>query len=141
MERSSRIRTLNLHELPTWMQRDEHIRHGYRSAQNSILRCLDSLWYLHNETVNIWSYLLGDLFMSGLLVWSFFPDLYRGYQFSATDLGLMRFYLVSILGCLLFSVRDWRSRELQILAILILHKRLPTIASAVAIQNLFLDDV
>ena len=69
----------------TWMPRDE---------------------YIHNETVNIWSHLLGAIFMLALLMWTFFPDLYSGYHFSLADIRLVQFYLVCSAGCLLFSVRD-----------------------------------
>ncbi|KAF6845064.1 hemolysin-iii channel protein [Colletotrichum musicola] len=37
----------------------EHIRSGYRKACNSTWECLASWAYLHNETVNIYSHVLG----------------------------------------------------------------------------------
>ena len=95
---------LNIHELPDWMQNDQYIRQGYRAPQNSIRGCFQSLWYLHNETVNIWSHLLTAMFMTALLAWSFIPTLHRGYCFSVSDLGVLQFYLLCSIGGLIFSV-------------------------------------
>ena len=94
----------NIHELPDWMQNDQYIRRGYRIPQNSIRGCFQSLWYLHNETVNIWSHLLTAMFMTALLGWSFVPTLHQGYSFSASDLGVLQFYLLCSIGGLIFSV-------------------------------------
>ncbi|CDH57983.1 hemolysin-iii channel protein [Lichtheimia corymbifera JMRC:FSU:9682] len=51
--------TLTWSELPKWMQDNIFITSGYRSPNNSYRRCFQSLFYLHNESVNIWSHLLG----------------------------------------------------------------------------------
>ena len=40
---------------------NEHIRTGYRINFNTMKRILRSLFMIHNETVNIWSHLLGVL--------------------------------------------------------------------------------
>ena len=40
---------------------------GYRNRLN-FLDCLRSLFLLHNETINIWSHLLGFAFFAGLFV-------------------------------------------------------------------------
>lgn len=52
----------NISDLPDWMQNDQYIRQGYRAPQNSIRGCFQSLWYLHNETVNVGSHLLSAMF-------------------------------------------------------------------------------
>lgn len=94
----------NIQELPDWMQDDQYIRRGYRTPQNSIRGCFQSLWYLHNETVNIWSHMLTAMFMTALLAWSFLPILHRGYSCSASDLRVLQFYLICTIEGLLFSV-------------------------------------
>lgn len=101
------MRLIGVNEIPLWMRQDIYIRHGYRAPQASIRACYDSLWYLHNETVNIWSHLLMGLFMMGLLVWSSVPALHSGYVFSPYDVGVLQFYLVCNIGCLFFSVRGY----------------------------------
>jgi adiponectin receptor len=49
-------------ELPDWQQDNQHIHSGYRSASNSYRRSIASLGYIHNESVNIYSHLVGAIF-------------------------------------------------------------------------------
>ncbi|GAB1318716.1 PHO36-regulatory role in lipid and phosphate metabolism [Madurella fahalii] len=46
-------------ELPHWRRDNAFILSGYRQTSNSFRASLASLWYLHNESVNIWTHLLG----------------------------------------------------------------------------------
>ncbi|KAK1962084.1 hemolysin III family channel protein [Colletotrichum sublineola] len=46
-------------DLPAWRRDNAFILTGYRPDSNSYLGSLRSLGYLHNESVNIWSHLLG----------------------------------------------------------------------------------
>ncbi|KAL2021342.1 hypothetical protein VTK56DRAFT_7313 [Thermocarpiscus australiensis] len=46
-------------ELPAWRRDNAYIRSGYRRTSHSVRASLASLGYLHNESVNIWSHLLG----------------------------------------------------------------------------------
>ncbi|RCK55903.1 ADIPOR-like receptor IZH1 [Candida viswanathii] len=46
------------HELDEWQQDNHFIRSGYVKETNSYRECLNSLTYLHNESVNIYSHLL-----------------------------------------------------------------------------------
>jgi adiponectin receptor len=48
---------LPLDEMPKWFRRDNNpwILHGYRPISDSIRASFRSWWYLHNETVNIYS--------------------------------------------------------------------------------------
>lgn len=48
-------------ELSPWQRDNHYIRSGYRAQSNSYLRSWKSLGYVHNETVNIYSHLLGAL--------------------------------------------------------------------------------
>lgn len=47
------------HELAPWQQDNAYITSGYRPASNSYLKSWLSLLYIHNETVNIYTHLLG----------------------------------------------------------------------------------
>jgi adiponectin receptor len=53
-------RLLWFYELPEWFQlgNNEWVRYGYRPMSNSIRASFRSWWYLHNETVNIYSHLI-----------------------------------------------------------------------------------
>jgi adiponectin receptor len=46
-------------DLPSWQQDNHYIHSGYRPASNSFSRSFSSLSYIHNETVNIYTHLLG----------------------------------------------------------------------------------
>ncbi|KAM5354491.1 hypothetical protein ACJ41O_001138 [Fusarium nematophilum] len=46
-------------DLPAWRRDNAFIRSGYRQSHGSYAHSLRSLFYLHNESVNIWSHLLG----------------------------------------------------------------------------------
>ncbi|KAH6646394.1 hemolysin-III channel protein Izh2 [Truncatella angustata] len=48
-------------DLPAWRRDNHYIISGYRASSNSYLGSLKSLFWLHNESVNIWTHLLGAL--------------------------------------------------------------------------------
>lgn len=48
-------------DIPSWQQDNHYILSGYRPASNSFQKSFGSLGYLHNESVNIYSHLLGGL--------------------------------------------------------------------------------
>ncbi|ORY96858.1 hemolysin-III related-domain-containing protein [Syncephalastrum racemosum] len=69
-------RLLQFHELPKEWQENEYILSGYRFCQSS-RGCLKTVFQLHNETLNIWSHLLGFIFFACLSVYGFhrhFPE-------------------------------------------------------------------
>lgn len=45
-------------EIPEWQKDNEHIHTGYVRETSSVMECIRSLFYLHNETVNIYSHLI-----------------------------------------------------------------------------------
>lgn len=54
-------RLLHWDDLPPWQRDNHHIHTGYRPASFSFLVSFQSLAYLHNETVNIYSHLLPSM--------------------------------------------------------------------------------
>jgi len=46
-------------ELSPWQQDNHYIQSGYRAQSNSFVKSWKSLGYLHNETVNIYTHLIG----------------------------------------------------------------------------------
>lgn len=52
---------LTFQELPVWYQDNPCIRTGYRPIFHSTWKCLQSLLYLHNETLNIYTHLIPAL--------------------------------------------------------------------------------
>lgn len=51
---------LSFNDMPEWFQHDNNqwILHGYRPISGSVRASFHSWWYLHNETVNIYSHLI-----------------------------------------------------------------------------------
>jgi len=61
---------LKYDECPEYLKSNPYIRTGYRSAQ-SLPQCLRSVFSFHNETLNIWTHLLGFVFFLSILLWDF----------------------------------------------------------------------
>lgn len=53
--------TLLWDEIPQWLQDNHYIRSGYRPLSGSYWISFLSIGYLHNESVNIWTHLLGAI--------------------------------------------------------------------------------
>ena len=58
---AARDRFLSFDELPSWYQDNPFIRSGYRPVFYSTWKCIQSLLYLHNETLNIYTHLIPAL--------------------------------------------------------------------------------
>lgn len=46
------------HEVPSWCSQNPFLLTGFRHPADSLPRCLESLGYVHNESVNIYSHLV-----------------------------------------------------------------------------------
>jgi len=62
---------LTYDELPEWYRDNEYIRRGYRPESRSMRACFASWFYLHNETVNIFSHLIPSLVFLSAEGWIF----------------------------------------------------------------------
>lgn len=60
------------HELDEWRRDNAFIVSGYRRTSNSYRGCFSSLFYLHNESVNIWTHLLGSVLFTTLGATAFY---------------------------------------------------------------------
>lgn len=58
-------------DLPHWRRDNSYIRSGYRHIKPSYTHSLFSLTHLHNESVNIWSHLLGAIVAIGAAAYSY----------------------------------------------------------------------
>ena len=58
-QKTKRALTVLWNDLPQWMRDNHYIHSGYRPASNSYQKSASSILHLHNESVNIWSHLLG----------------------------------------------------------------------------------
>ncbi|KAK0621755.1 hemolysin-III related-domain-containing protein [Bombardia bombarda] len=87
-------------DLPAWRRDNAYIHSGYRATSNSYYRSFLSLGYLHNETVNIWSHLLGAIgfTITGLLSHSLIAPRYEAA--SPADMLAMACFFAGAFLCL-----------------------------------------
>jgi hypothetical protein len=92
--------TLLWHEIPLWLQDNHYIIRGYRPATNSYIKSFQSLGYLHNETVNIYTHLIGAAlaFIGSGIIYSTLSSRYA----SATKEDVLVFgcYFLGAIACL-----------------------------------------
>lgn len=71
----------------------------------SVERCWESLWYLHNETVNIWSHIAGALLFFALPIWIFNAEIPPRYAVATTaDKIACSLYFIGVALCFSLSV-------------------------------------
>lgn len=58
-DKAARSATVLWHEIEGWQQDNQYITSGYRPSSNSYAKSAASLGYLHNESVNIYTHLVG----------------------------------------------------------------------------------
>ncbi|KAK0712672.1 hemolysin-III related-domain-containing protein [Lasiosphaeria miniovina] len=94
-------------DLPTWQQEGSgHIETGYRPASESLLDCLNSWRYLHNETVNIFSHAVGALVFLALPIYIFSASSTtppRDAVATPADKIVCSIYFVGVAVCFAFS--------------------------------------
>lgn len=102
-DRASRLRPpagrylQNFSDLPQWQQDNQFIRTHYRPACYNIKSCLQSLFYLHNESVNIHSHLLGAFlfFFISLSMYTF-----ERYSVKTADIMAFSCFFAGVITCL-----------------------------------------
>lgn len=60
----------HIKKAPNFIVDNEYIQRGYRINFNSKKRICKSLFMLHNESVNVWSHLIGVGCFIGLLIYT-----------------------------------------------------------------------
>lgn len=81
-------RLLRFEELPPLWQENKYVLTGYRFCTSSS-QCLRTIFMLHNETMNIWSHLIGFVFFAGLGVYTFNVSSISQYN-QQNDLSICR---------------------------------------------------
>lgn len=104
----SNTRHLNFYELPFQWRENRYIIYGYRFAKSHTL-ALTSLFSWHNETVNIWTHLLGSAYLAYLGIYHYpNTDTYNIYGATFNDHAIFYLFIASAIICLMFSV-IWHS--------------------------------
>ncbi|EGU72168.1 hypothetical protein FOXB_17323, partial [Fusarium oxysporum f. sp. conglutinans Fo5176] len=56
-------RTVALHDIPGWRRENKYILAGYRHMEADYLQVIKSLSFLHNETCNVYTHLIGAVLL------------------------------------------------------------------------------
>ena len=87
-------------QLPSWQQDNHYIRSGYRLPSGSYLGSFQSLGYLHNETVNVYSHLIGAI-VAILAAVLLFSALGKRYPLAdMDDILVLSCYFLGAVACL-----------------------------------------
>lgn len=70
MKKKAKI--VGVHLVPEWLQDNKYLIRGYRVDHHRKRDLFKSLFSVHNETVNIWTHLLGSLTFIGISVYILF---------------------------------------------------------------------
>lgn len=92
------------HEIDEWQQDNHFIRSGYVKETSSFRECFNSLFYLHNESINIHTHLLPSLFVLLLIIYyvNYELPIYDNYLGVWEKLNFIQFGL-AVTVCLLIS--------------------------------------
>ncbi|KAL8292051.1 hypothetical protein RQP46_001517 [Phenoliferia psychrophenolica] len=87
-------RTLHLHQVSEWRRDNPAILTGWRRESETWKEVFDSLWFWHNETVNVWSHIIGagGAFLVILTGWHLLssqtpPPAFHPLEFFASHFG------------------------------------------------------
>ncbi|KAK8022967.1 hemolysin-III family protein [Apiospora marii] len=110
---------LYFHQIPPWQQDNEYILSGYRPTSGSTWLSLASLSYLHNQTINAYSHLVGALIFVSLPYY-FYEYVYKHEPHAEViDLIVVSTYCIGVAVCFAFSTTfhvNWNnSKELTAL--------------------------
>lgn len=97
-------RTVTRRKIPKWRRENEFILDGYRRTKADLWEILASLTYLHNETVNVYTHLVGALLLplaaTNVMRMLSQPQL---INVSETDYTMFRIFFCSAEFCLICS--------------------------------------
>ncbi|KAJ8658525.1 hypothetical protein O0I10_005878, partial [Lichtheimia ornata] len=83
-------------KIPIWMQHNMYIRTGYRPPLGEHSRCVASLFYMHNETVNFWTHFVALVIFVGIAI----KVMLKSYQDWGHGMSIMPFFCtMAFLGC------------------------------------------
>ncbi|KAJ5759046.1 hemolysin-III channel protein Izh2 [Penicillium odoratum] len=91
---------LSYNDIPAWYSDNPYILTGYRPISNSTQSCLSSLFYLHNESVNIYTHLVPSISLL-LAEWTLYQYIQIWYPHAAIqDQAIFAFFLLTATICL-----------------------------------------
>ncbi|KAG5419983.1 IZH3 [Candida metapsilosis] len=101
LKNAAKNKYVHYYELPLMWRENKYIIQGYRfSLKHSEM--WKSIFAWHNETMNIWSHLLG-VFIVGYIALVQFPSTKVFAELGSGDKSIMYLFLAAALGCLISS--------------------------------------
>lgn len=101
----SDVKLLKIHEVDDIYRSNPFILTGYRD-KTSFFGCLKSVLLLHNETINIWSHLLGFIFFVGIFlrdILFLIPAKQSGVEVTQTDFFVLCTLIICYQACMILS--------------------------------------
>lgn len=99
-DKATTILTILRDDLPQWMQDNQYIHTGYRPASNSYWKSAASLGYLHNESVNIFTHLIGAALAAITAITLYSTVLPRFLMATGEDVMVFSCYFLGAMACL-----------------------------------------
>ncbi|CAG8983548.1 hypothetical protein HYALB_00004349 [Hymenoscyphus albidus] len=96
---ANQIRLYAWHELESWQQDNEFLHSGYRKATNSYRASLTSLSYIHNQTANIYSHLVGAFLFILASIFIYYSVASRYSTADAWDVGIFASFFMGAMTC------------------------------------------
>ncbi|XP_031572377.1 progestin and adipoQ receptor family member 3-like [Actinia tenebrosa] len=96
------IKLYEYHEIPYFLRGNAYITDGYRAYLNSKW-CIKSLFMMSNESINIWSHILGFWYFSFLLIYDNFLKIPYVAGSTLADYLVFSALLIGFQLCMLFS--------------------------------------
>lgn len=90
-------------QIPGWQQDNEYILSGYRPHTESFIRCIKSLAYIHNETINIYSHLIGAAFFATAPVYFYSTLTTDDMKVTRGDIIVFSTFFYGVAVCFLLS--------------------------------------
>ena len=87
-------------DLPAWRRDNHFIRSGYREESNSYWRSFTSLFYVHNEFVNIWTHAVGAVVFPLVGAWLYHVIAPRYASATSADVLVFSCFFGGALLCL-----------------------------------------
>ncbi|KAK0391629.1 hypothetical protein NLU13_1128 [Sarocladium strictum] len=83
---------------------NEYIHTGYRAPSKSLVRSVKSILAIHNETINIWSHVLGCLLFLAIPIYVFTTEIPPRYKVATTeDIIVCTTYFIGVAICFFLS--------------------------------------
>lgn len=92
-----------IHEIESWQLENKYLIGHYRRASHSYRDCFTSLGYLHNQTSNIYTHLLGTLVFLAWAVQTYYDVLKRYPTSDFNDFLVFGVFFICALSCFGFS--------------------------------------